>query len=478
MGVLVGEGKEPLDEGSLSSLPLLVGLIALHALVEFAYTSLTNYRRTPMQDRAEAGEIRARRILNLTADLPRLHITTQLVLGFIRVAVIVITALAIIQPLINAQAASENPIGAEWIYLAVLVPLALVIYAVGSLLPSAFGIAYADQVVSIVAFPMQVAMTLLSPLSALMASLSRTAARISGGEDILKAVTEEEILSLVDVGQRGGTIENEEKEMIYSVLQFGETLAREVMVPRPDISGVEVTTPLREALEVFIESGHSRIPVYEETIDDIKGLLYAKDILAICYDSSDSQPTIQALMRPAHFIPETKRADDLFREMQERKIHIAIVVDEYGGTAGLVTIEDLLEEIVGDIRDEYDENEEIEFLELGDNTYLVDGGMNLDDLNELLETHLPTIDSDSVGGYIYSVLGHVPEVGEVIETDYLTMRVESVENRRIRKVHMTRTTPQADDEHDDESGTRNGSGKNGKRENGKTADSETRANTA
>jgi CBS domain containing-hemolysin-like protein len=257
------------------------------------------------------------------------------------------------------------------------------------------------------------------------------------------------------VGQRGGTIEDEEKEMIYSVLQFGETLAREVMVPRPDVTAVEIDQPLEEALKKFIESGHSRVPVYEEEIDDIKGLLYAKDLLTL-WHNGEQQATIRAIMRPAYFVPETKRADMLFKEMQERKVHLAVIVDEYGGTAGIVTIEDLVEEIVGDIKDEYDINEEAEYIQLGEKEYIVDGSMNLDDLNEMMDIDLPTDEADSIGGYIYSQLGRVPDVGETIEESehHVSMRIEAVENRRIRKVHIIRIDPPADDEADDTEQTR------------------------
>jgi CBS domain containing-hemolysin-like protein len=331
-------------------------------------------------------------------------------------------------------------------YVMVLLPLALLTYILGDLVPSAFGNAYADQVVSFVTSIMRPIIVILGPLVALFIRLSKVVSDLSGSEEMRKAVTEEEIMSLVDVGQKGGTIEDEEKEMIYSVLQFGETLAREVMVPRPDVVAVEIDQPLDEALGKFIETGHSRLPVYEDEIDDIKGLLYAKDLLTLWHGGGEKQATIRALMRPAYFVPETKRADVLFKEMQERKIHLAVIVDEYGGTAGIVTIEDLIEEIVGDIRDEYDVNEEAEYVQLGDNEYIVDGGMNLDDLNEMMGINLPTDEADSIGGYIYSQLGRVPDVGEIIEepAHHVRMRIEAVENRRIRKVHIVRIEPPAE----------------------------------
>ena len=429
-----------MDDPSSYMLLLLTLLIALHAWMAFSYAVLTNFRRAPLRERAEASDKSARRILNLSDDLPRLFISTQIMLILVRFAIAAVATVQIAVPLTSTF--TEPGLA----YVAVLLPLALLTYIVGDLVPSAFGNAYADQAASFVTSVIRPFVVILSPLVALFVRLSKTLTNISGGEEISKAITEEEIMSLVDVGQKGGTIEDEEKEMIYSVLQFGETLAREVMVPRPDVVAIEIDQSLDEALAKFMETGHSRLPVYEKEIDDIKGLLYAKDLLALWHSNGANQATIRALMRPAYFVPETKRADVLFKEMQERKIHLAVVVDEYGGTAGIVTIEDLIEEIVGDIRDEYDVNEEAEFVKLGENEYIVDGGMNLDDLNVMMDIDLPSDEADSVGGYIYSKLGRVPDIGEIIEEPEhrVRMRIEAVENRRIRKVHIIRIEPPAE----------------------------------
>jgi CBS domain containing-hemolysin-like protein len=435
-----------LDEGSLSSLAALIVLIALHGGVELAYAALTNARRAPLKTRSEAGDKQARRILRLSEDMARLSVSRQVFLMIVRFAIVAIAIVRIADPLIRAEDSAGIFLTPELGYLAVLLPTALLTYLAGVLVPAAFGQAYADQLAPVVMPPARILMFLLNPLTALFLSLSRTLTRVSGSEEMGKAVTEEEIMTLVDVGQQGGAIEDEEKEMIYSVLQFGETLAREVMVPRPDISAVEISEPLSEAVKLFIESGHSRIPVYEDEIDNVKGLLYAKDLLKLLVDDGSAQKSIRELIRPAYFVPETKRADTLFKEMQERKVHIAVIVDEYGGTAGLVTIEDLVEEIVGDIKDEYDMNEEAEYTELSETEYIVDGAMNIDDLNDLLGIELPDDDNDSIGGYVYSKLGHVPEVGETIEEPLLLMRVDAVENRRIRKVYIAkRTLPEESD---------------------------------
>jgi CBS domain containing-hemolysin-like protein len=256
-------------------------------------------------------------------------------------------------------------------------------------------------------------------------------------------VTQDEIKAMVDAGEEGGVIEENEKEMIYSIFEFGDTLAREVMVPRIDIVAVDAETPLLQALDVIMKEGHSRIPVYQGTIDNIIGLLYAKDLLVYRKEGKHNVP-LTSILRPAYFVPETKKVDDLLRELQARRVHMAIVVDEYGGTAGLVTVEDLLEEIVGEIQDEYDE-EEPTVERVSDTEFIFDAGVNLDDVNDLLRVELPDTGGDTLGGFIYAQLGRVAAVGDEIRVGDLTITVLSVAGRRIRKVRVARTEPQQDE---------------------------------
>lgn len=276
---------------------------------------------------------------------------------------------------------------------------------------------------------------LFSPVAALLIALL-------GSPEVLQQrlgpVTEEELKNWVESGQGQGSLEKGEREMIYSIFQFGETLVREIMIPRIDLTALEVTSTIQEAIEIFNKSGHSRVPVYEETIDDIIGLLYAKDLLR-------SDPTtepitdMRLLLRKAYFIPESKKVDELLREMQARGIHMAVVVDEYGGTAGLVTLEDIVEEIVGEIRDEYDQGEELEFQQISPDEYLFSGRIDLDDVYELLGVDLTTDMADTLGGYIYGQIGRVPVGGEQIKVDGWVLTVEQVSGRRIRKIHANRT---------------------------------------
>jgi CBS domain containing-hemolysin-like protein len=239
---------------------------------------------------------------------------------------------------------------------------------------------------------------------------------------------------MVDAGQQEGLLEQEERMMIHSIFDMGETLAREIMVPRIDMRALDVQTPLPEAVDALLESGFTRVPVYEETVDNILGLLYAKDLLRV-WRKGDQLGSLRELLRPASFVPEAKKIDDLLTEMQSQRVHIAIVVDEYGGVAGLVTLEDIVEEIFGEIRDEYDQAEELPYQELADGGYLFLGRVDLDDINEVLSTNLPTNEADSIGGFIYSRMGRVPNSGESIQVGNLLLTVDQVSGRRISKVH-------------------------------------------
>ena len=262
---------------------------------------------------------------------------------------------------------------------------------IGDLLPDAIGSSQAENLLALALPSMGFLVFIISPLTALVLFLSRLISRLFGSDTLVNLVTEEEIMTLVHASHSGGIIEAEEKDMIASVLQLGESSARELMTPRIDIVALDVEDTIMQALSAFVESGFSRIPIYEESIDSVIGLLYAKDILTVLKNRDDLESqTIRDLLRPTYFVPETKRADALLKELQEKNVHLAIVVDEYGGTSGLVTIENLIEEIIGDIRDEYDYQEEEDYVEVGDGFYLIDASMDLDDLNDLLGCSIDT----------------------------------------------------------------------------------------
>ena len=248
--------------------------------------------------------------------------------------------------------------------------------------------------------------------------------------------TEEDIRTMADVAAEEMVIEREERRLIHSIFEFGDTVVREVMVPRTDMMGVEAEATVDEALQKAIDAGYSRLPAYGEGPDDILGLVYLKDIIRRVRQSDGAQTKLRDLVRPAVFVPEQKKVAELLREMQQDKFHMAIVIDEYGGTAGLVTLEDLLEEIVGEIVDEYDvEAPRVE--RLPDGGVRVAGGTPIDEVNELLDIELPDTDWDTVGGLMFNLLGHVPVEGEAVDFQGLEFRAERVQGRRILTVRIT-----------------------------------------
>jgi CBS domain containing-hemolysin-like protein len=284
----------------------------------------------------------------------------------------------------------------------------------------------------------RVAGILLIPLVALPLLIDRR--RI---QEPVGTVTEEELKSMVDAGHEGGVLEQDERQMIFSIFELGDTLVREIMLPRIYITALEVNTPLEQALDLFLQSGHSRVPVYQDSVDNILGLLYAKDLLKVWREGGHIE-TLRSLLRTAYFVPEAKAVDELLAEMQTRRVHMAIVVDEYGGVAGLVTMEDIVEEIVGEIRDEYDQSEEMPYTRINEGEYLFQGQVDLGDFNELMESHLPMDESETLGGFIYGQVGRVPLTGETVLVDDLELTVEQVSKRRIRKVRARKLPREAD----------------------------------
>jgi len=422
------------------STAVLVLFIVLNALLAVAHSALVNVSKPHLRELADGGNKRARYALKISEDASRLLTSFQLATAFLRFAAAVILTLTL-APAENVWLRGHN-IAPEWasaisIFTVVVIgTLALVVF--GEMVPAAFAATRPERVAILFARPMALVMGLLAPLSHLMLWLTNRTLHLFGGRGSTSYVTEEEIKTLVDAGSEEGVLEDEEKEMIYSIFQFGDMIARELMVPRIDIVALEADASIDEALDLIIKEGHSRIPVYEESVDSITGLLYAKDLLRMWQEAraTGAAKTVREAIRPAYFVPESKKAGDLLEDLQQRKIHLAIVIDEYGGTAGLVTIEDLVEEIVGDIKDEYDLDEEADYEEISETEYIFDAGINLQEVNRLLDVELPTDDNDTLGGFVFSELGKIPLVGETLRTKEVEMKVESVIGRRIRKVRV------------------------------------------
>ena len=432
-----------MDEGS-TYLSVIAILVLLDAIITLAYSALQNSRQSELQEQADAGSSSAKTALNLLDAKSRLYISYTLATILITAGIVLLTTMWLVVPSLTGDTGISTPLAIGIVFL-----LSLVALIVGTVVPEAIGSAYAMTLISILATPLRLINLLLSPLSSLLIAISTLLARIFGSDQLVNTVTEEEIMTLVNQGNTGGTIEDKEREMIFSVLQLDQTFAREIMVPRIDIQAIEINTGLKEALDVFLGTGFSRIPIYEENVDNIVGLLYAKDLLNMWNNGGLDGHTARELVRSAYYVPETRAADALLRDLQARNIHMAIVVDEYGGTSGLVTIENIIEEIVGDIRDEYDLNEENEYIQHDEDEFVIDGGMDVDDVNELLGTNISSDDSDTLGGYIFLQIGRVPIVGEEIDTDELHMTIRSIEGRRIRKV-LVKVKPEEDTENNEE----------------------------
>ncbi|HHY06652.1 MAG TPA: HlyC/CorC family transporter [Clostridia bacterium] len=248
-------------------------------------------------------------------------------------------------------------------------------------------------------------------------------------------ITEEELRMLVNVGEEEGFIDEDEREMIDSIFEFDDTLVREVMVPRIDIDAIDVEETLENTIKLVLKAGRSRIPVYEQSVDNIIGVIYAKDLLQIFFEPHREKIKLKEIMRPAYYVPESKKVRDLFAELRKEKVHMAIVLDEYGGTAGLVTIEDAIEEIVGDIQDEYD-REEKAIEKLSDGSFLVDARTPIYEINEVIGIALPDDEFETISGYVFHNLGRLPVEGQIIKVNDLEIKIEQITGRRIGKLRL------------------------------------------
>ena len=427
------------------SLIVIALLLVVNGILAAAWSALVNASKPRLRQMKEEGVGGAALAVRVAEDATLLISTLRLVQMFCRFSAAGLIALSFEPGLAETLrrmrwlgTASQADLLA---FFGLALPATLVIVGVGELLPEAWALR-APETAAVWAAPLVAALEWLLkwPVDGLLWLSGKISAPLAGQR--VPLVTEEEIKTLVDAGEEGGAIEEGEKEMIYSVFKIGETVAREIMVPRIDVLALEVETVLSAAIEAVLAAGHSRIPVYEENIDNIVGLLYGKDLLKAGREC-DVPPTMRSLLRPAYFIPETKKLDDLLAELQQKRVHMAIVVDEYGGMAGLVTLEDIMEEIVGEIRDEYDVNEESLFERVNDAEYLFDGRINFDDVTELLNLGPVQTDNDTLGGFIYTQLGRVPAPGEKVELGAIQFEVLTVAGRRIRKVRARRLPPPA-----------------------------------
>lgn len=430
---------------TILELALIVVLISINAFFAGSEIAIVSVRKTRIKQLAEEKKhLGALAILRLTDNPSRFLATIQVgvtLAGFFASAVSAVTAVTLVQQMLQeapiavvAQAAGPISLG--------LVTFAIAAFTLifGELVPKNLAVARAESIALAVARPIEWASVVFAPFVAVLVAATNAVLALFGSKERaqIPEMTEDEIRSIIEAGEEGGVVEPMELKMIEGVFDFGDTVVREVMVPRIDIVALDKDSSIDNAVRLFLKAGYSRIPVFDGSLDNIIGVLYAKDLLKH-YGEVVEAKRVTDLMRPPFFVPETKKVDELFTELQRGRRHLAIVVDEYGGTAGLVTLEDLLEEIVGEIHDEYD-TLETQTVITGPGEAVVTGKVSLGDLNEVLDLDLESEGAyDTVGGLIYAKLGRIPNPGDKVTVNGAELTVLAVQGRRIRQVRVVRT---------------------------------------
>jgi putative hemolysin len=427
----------------LGEILFLVFLTILEAFFVMAEIALVSVRRSRIDQLVEEGRSSARRVRRLIDDPGRFLAVSQLGLTFIGFFASAFAAVSITESLrtlltgLGMEAAlAEN---VSLIVVTLLLALFTIVFA--ELIPKSIALASPERFALVLSRPVDLLIRLFGPIVSVLNGITRWVARSMGVDMNHEAqISADELRLIVERGGEQGVLEAEEEQMINAVIELGERRVHEVMVPRVAIAGLAADASLEDAIDLVVDVGHSRIPVYRDSIDEVVGILYAKDLLPYLKPDAGPRPALRKLLRPPVLVPESMTIDDLLHELQRRKVHIAIVLDEYGGTAGLVTIEDLLEEIVGEIQDEYDVEEPM-VVRLSDHEARVDGRADVDELLELFDLDLELEDAeeyDTVGGLMYHRIGGVPAPGDSIEVDGLRLTVESTDGRRVGKVLVTR----------------------------------------
>ena len=428
----------------LADLGLILLLILLNGLFVAAEIAFVTVRRTRLDELADEGDRRAARALRLLKDPGRFLAVIQVAITFLGALASAVAAVSIVELLATPLS------GVSWIgeragviaLLVVTLLVSVVSIVLGELIPKGFALANPDRIALVASGPISLFAKIVSPLVALLVLLTKVISKPFGIDPTrTPELSAAEIRLIVEQGSQQGVLEAEEEQMISAVMSLSDSKLHEVMVPRIDIVAIDQEATFDEAVEVVLKEGHSRTPLYRESVDHIVGILYAKDLLRLIA-AGGTRPRLRDIMRPALFVPESQSVDDLLHELQRRKVHMAVVLDEYGGTAGLVTIEDLLEEIVGEIQDEFDEEEPMK-VEIGPGEVILDGRAAIDDLTELVEPALELEDDeeyDTLGGFVYHRIGRVPVVGDAVVIEPFVITVIKVSGRRVGKVRV-RWTP-------------------------------------
>lgn len=412
---------------------LIAVLVMLNAFFAAAEMALVSVRRTRIKQLVEEGNVRARTVLHLLERPTNFMATVQIGLTLVGFMASAFAAVSVAEPVAKLLHTSKS--------IAVVVEtvlLSLFTLVFGEIAPKSLAIQRAEKLSLAFGGTVKVLSVVALPLVRLVSFLSELVVRPFGVQArFTNPLTEEELKMLVEAGEEEGVIEEEEKEMIHSIFDFTDTVARQVMIPRTDMDAAAVTSTLDELLDLITATGHSRIPIYEDNVDSIIGVVHAKDLLSVLRQRQVFD--LREVMRSAYFIPETKDVDELLADFKRSNVHMAIVRDEYGGTAGLVTIEDLLEEIVGEIRDEYDQEEPLIDVEDTDHA-LVSARISIDDLNDQMDLDVPESEEyETIGGFVFDLFGRQPNEGEVISWSNLDFVVHSLESGRLNRIQVIRT---------------------------------------
>lgn len=415
-------------------------LILINGFFVGAEIAFVSVRRTRLDELAESGDRRAKRAQRLMRDPGRFLAVIQVAITFLGALASAVAAVSIVtvvaEPLRGVAFLADQ---ADTIALLLVTFIVSVVSIVlGELIPKGFALANPDRIALAVSGPITLFAKVVSPLVAVLVLLTKIISKPFGIDPTrTPELSAAEIRLIVEQGSQQGVLEAEEEQMISAVMSLSDSKLHEVMVPRIDIVAIDQEASFDDAVTLVLTEGHSRTPLYKESVDHIVGILYAKDLLRIIA-AGGPRPRLRDIMRPALFVPESQSVDDLLHELQRRRVHMAIVLDEYGGTAGLVTIEDLLEEIVGEIQDEFDEEEPMKVM-VRDGEAILDGRADIDLLGELVNPPLELEDDeeyDTVGGFVYHRIGRVPVVGDTVAVDPFAITVIKVTGRRVGKVRV------------------------------------------
>lgn len=420
----------------------LFALILINAFFASGEIAIISLNDSKLKRQAEAGDKKARILCNLTNEPSKFLATIQVGVTLAGLFASAFAADSFSEPFASLFAFTGLSVGFRNTISLFIITIILSVFTLvfGELVPKRIAMRYYDKVSYFAAVPLGFIYTFLRPFVWFLAMSTNGFLRLFGIKpgDEPEEITEEEIRLLVDVGNEKGFIEESQKDMINNIFEFDDLDASDVMTHRTELTAVKKDSPISEIIKLSIEEGYSRIPVFEDDLDNIIGVIYVKDLLILVGKESPKDDPISKYMRPILFVPETGRCGDLLKEFIAKKIHIAVVIDEYGGTAGLVTMEDLLEAIVGNIQDEYD-NEEEEISRLDDKTFTIDGSTDLDEISDQLEIEIDSDgDFDTLGGLIINELGRIPGIDEkpTIILDNISFTVIEMDDKRISKVRV------------------------------------------